>query len=274
MRSARTGWVVASVAVALAACETRTATPLFTNRNPTICLPDPNRPPLPVVNVGPDATIRVPCGGSGTAVIATLSAVQGGPFDWRATVNERPDAFTIGPNGGTACVGDQITFVTATFRQPYAALPGDAFDTTVTIFSPEGAFSAETVHLRGEILTGKLEIPSMVDFGDIPVGVSPQLPITFEAGGSWDTIVRLVSPLPAPFSLSPYNDSLRGRGSIRIAIVVDASTPGTFEADSHWELAPLTPDGATQCETAATIKLRARVFSTEDGGAGDAGEGE
>jgi hypothetical protein len=138
----------------------------------------PARQPMPLAHIGPDVRMAVPCGGTESRVIASVSDLGGDCFTFSATIAGDP-AFTTESLSRIACPNDGTWTVPVQFTAPPNDSLGASHDAVVTVQSEHDVFPPMTVAVHAYIVAVDVVVePLDFEFGSVssnpyPVGVLP-----------------------------------------------------------------------------------------------------
>lgn len=286
MGTPRRALIPAALAAALAACGVACAptgagdggvgtgaggAPPFTGvagAGPFNC-PDSGTPEPPLVHIGPDVSVEVPCAGTTIAPIGSLAALGGPRVNWTLSLDGDPAIFDATPAGGMVC-GSIALVVTVRIHAPQAANVGDSFDATYTFGFPGGEAPSGKVTVHATVAAPRVTVePAELDFGDVPEGTRSTRPITIRNALSGFQSIELVGqPVPFLFVQMPYLQ-VDGTKPLIVDMNLPATPAGTYAATAKWR-APATFGAAPPaCSITGSFQLRARVIPTPDAGALD-----
>ena len=261
-------------------------------------------PSMPRPLIGPDVNVRVVCGGTTIAPIASLDELGKGATNWSFTVAGDPafrpstsQALLDNASQFVVCEADspQVAFVECV--PPPDALPGATFDAIATVHADDGSFADGTVKLHGVIAAPVIIVDKKnVDFGDVAPGDDPTIPLHFmpengalvnlfldQPPAAADMIAGVPSYSYGPFVVTPgMIVASKTFGSVPFVwnVTFKTDVPGDYSATVGWRATPVPAacqpdascDGPTDpsCDWTTTLTLHARVV--DDGGA-DASDG-
>jgi hypothetical protein len=255
---------VGAVALVVAACSVRPGPTFGDGVAPALC--SASAPPMPVVHLGPDVTIRAICGGSGQAAVASVDEHGPGVTAWSISVRGTPSsAFSLKQTTFRTCQTDGPMVALVFFQAPPGAVPGDAFDAVVTVDADDGSFAAGTVNVHAEIVKPWVTIDKAnLEFGDVLPGASPMQTLSVSAPDGVNVFFEMVGSLDS-FSLARIPPQTKGNTSAW-SVTFEAFLPGDHSASLRFASSPIL-DSPPACGWTATIGLHARVVA--DGGAPD-----
>jgi hypothetical protein len=221
-------------------------------------------PAVPHALIGPDATIRVACGQPNQAAVASVSVEGSGLVAWSIALAGDP-AFT-GDGTFDTCAGIGPTVAFVTFLPPANAVPGDTFDTVVTVTAADGSFAPGTVKVHAEVVVPSVTVDkSSIDFGDVLAGATVQDTLLFRLE---QTGVSLTPPADeSPFAFAIDGIGARVPNSMPWRIIAVAAAPGDYDFASEWSAAEVMtawPVPAS-CRWRTTIPLHMHVVGPDAG---------
>jgi hypothetical protein len=223
-------------------------------------------PPMPAAHIGPDATIRVLCGGTGSAAVASVDEHGTGVTSWSLSLDSAtPGAFGLPQTSFQTCQlrGNAVALVQ--FQAPSSALPGDTFDAVVTVHADDGSFADGTVNVHAEIVAPSVTVDrTTVDLGDVLAGVPAKQTITFLSPPEANVLPS--THLDAPFNIE-QGPFMKSQLHITTYVIdFESPVPGDFSASLGFTtVLTSTTAAAPACNWTTTIPLHARVPG--DGGA-------
>jgi hypothetical protein len=255
------------VLAALAACAGPASSDGATHGTPASC--SLAVAPQPLANIGPDVTLRVPCGGTTSGAIASVGELAGGLLQWSAAIAGDP-SFTLATTQFSSCATMPPAVALVQFAPPVSAKLGDAFDAVVTITAAGEAFPRGTVKVHGEIVPPTIIVaPHVVDFGDVPVGTKPSATIVFHNPTSV-TLLIIPPPDAPPFTYDRLAVGVTPGSIASRDVVLDALAEGDDSTVATWTLMPRPDlDLPVSCAGTASVSAHAHVVASPDAG-GDA----
>jgi hypothetical protein len=233
-------------------------------------------PPMPLVHIGPDVALRVVCGATAQAPVASVDELGPSGTIWSISLAGDAAFFLLAQGFVTKqASGPSVAFVS--FQAPPSALPGDTFSTVATIHADCGAFPDGKVNVRATIVPASATTTtSTIDFGDVPVGESaPPRALTVVLADGTETFTLDPQLDPRPFSIS-LGSTTMGSNLRPLVVGFRSSVPGDQSAVATWTVAPgmgLAPT-AVGCTTGLTVTLHARAVEVDAGVDGtDASDG-
>jgi hypothetical protein len=228
---------------------------------------------MPRASVGPDATIRVFCGQSAQAPVASVSDSGGGITSWSISLDGDPH-FALPTFMFQTCVGLSPTVALVSFGAPNTAVPGDTFDTVATVSADDGSFPAGTAKVHAEIVAPTATVDkAALELGDVLVGTVVQQVVTFHLDEAGVSIAPPTDSMPFAFSFAGRTG---GRQEIPWRVTAGALAPGDYTYASKWAVGPRPGAYSPECDWHVTIPLHVRVVApggdSADGGA-DAADG-
>lgn len=216
-------------------------------------------PSMPLVHIGPDVTIEVPCGSQVDVPVASLSEAGSRGFTWTPSLQGDFNIFVANfPTVGISCSGLAMV-LRLTVVPPASAVPGDTYDAALTISSPDAAFPTGTVHVHAKVVVASFTIePSEIDFGDVNTTTSPSIPVTFRSPWAGPVFVGTESRVRAPFTFgTEFLATTAGAGVVN-PLSVDWGTIGEHTAEFTWTSARKGGALSPACTVVKTVKVRAR----------------
>jgi len=225
--------------------------------------PDPVNPvvpfcpalhPTPLANIGPDLHLLVPCGGVTSGVVASVTELGNGVFNWSASIAGDPTLQLQNDSSPMCTKGNATQLASVVFTPPLSATPGDSFDAVVTISA-------------GDVSPTVTVDRSSIDFGDVSLDDHPTEMLTFQ--NDTTAFIYVLAPASAPpfvFDQGRTGIARGTRSTERVAVFGDrpgdVATVGVFTTTTLPEL--LLPDG---CTGTIRVDVHARLVAP-DGGAG------
>jgi hypothetical protein len=265
------------------ACAGRAAQPTLLPDGGSTC-PATSSPSMPRALIGPDVDVRVLCGGTVNAPIASIDEPGAGVTRWSFTVKGDP-AFSPGmaPIGRRMALSQPMsmnTFVTCEatspqvafveFNPPLDAVPGSTFDAIATVHADDGSFADGMVKLRGDVIAPALTVDkTSVDFGDVAPGAMPVIPIHF--AGENGALEPFLDPPPVatgmsegvayysygPFVFTPTKIQCSGCFTLNLLVwdvTFMSDVPGDYSTTVGWR-APPPPRLSTCAEAGPCLPL-------------------
>lgn len=259
----RPGPTIALGALALvAACARAESAPSNGGFSPSCSMSGPS---MPAVHIGPDATIRVGCGGLGTAAVASVDERGAGVTSWSASVQgSPPDHFTLIESRFVTCQVNGPSVASVRFQAPVGSLPGDNYEGLVTVHADDGSFADGTVQVHGVVVAPSVTVDkTTIDFGDLAPGASATQRLTFMPDVA--TGINPSKHVDPPFSLLVAQSSTR---LTALLITFSSPVPGDFSASVEFTTSVVASLPAA-CKWTTTIALHAHVVGDAgtDGGA-------
>ena len=215
-------------------------------------------PPAPIVHLGPDVNVRSVCGNGIVVAVASLFAVEGGAFRWRASLGTESGPFTLETTRGTTCPNGIVDVVRVTLNPPHDAAPGDAFDATVSFAAEDEAFPPGVVKVHVGIAALPFQAPDVIEFGDVPVGSPVRREIIFRYPVTSPVWVRTTAEPDAPFGLE-YPQPTTFGGVASYWALLDASLAGDFSSQATFQVVNQPEGRAPTCASPKTILLHGHV---------------
>jgi hypothetical protein len=234
------------------------------------CLPAVT--PMPRANIGPDVDLRVVCGETASAAVASVDEMSAGGTIWTVSLAGDPQ-FGAPRNQFVTCQVDGPTVAFVSFEAPPSALPGDAFSTVVTIHAEHGEFPDGTVHVRAEIVPASATTATpTIDFGDVPVSMRALRDLSFLLTDASN--LQMNPAVGAPFDVAPATGMRIASRTIRPWQAAFTSyVPGDYTGMATWTVIPATMQTPTSaaCTSQVTVTLHARAVAAD--ASADAGDG-
>jgi hypothetical protein len=260
-RAARVARAAVLALAALAACGSVAAVP---GADPTTdCRA--SHMPMPRANIGPDVTLRVICGSTATAAVASVDQTGPGTTAWSTSI-EGDQAYTLVQSVFFTCAAGGPSVAIVELTVPPDAVPGDTFDAVVDVHADDGSFSPAKVNVHAVVTVPVFTLePTALDFGDVSRMQSYTRLVTVADDDPVD--VNIVPNVDRPnffFSVIPSVTPHQKR--VMWQVHFEAYDLGDDSATATWTAGPSYPPG---CATVKTMPLHARVVP--DAGPGDGG---
>jgi hypothetical protein len=205
------------------------------------------------------------------AGVASVDEEGDGSTSWSTSLTGDP-GFLLPQNVFLTCQANSPTVALVQFLVPPDAVPGDAFDATVTVQASDGSFTEGQVHVHADVTAPMYELaPTSIDFGDVLPDhpATRMLTIVDHDASPVGITAQLVTAIgvPEPFGYGPDRAQGVMENTQHWIVSFNGHDVGDYATTLEFSAGASSP---SLCQTKRSLALHGRVVAP-DGGAGDSG---